>query len=69
MFVVDEESLAKLAAYEEFASEVREELKDVSERMDALKAQGKVRTVTYQQLFAIRMTLQEIDARLQAHNL
>lgn len=66
---MDEVASKRLAAYEAFASEVRCELQDISERMGVLKTQGKVRTSTYQQLFALRMTLQEIDARLKIYNL
>ena len=32
--------------------------------MDDLRAQNKVKTATYRQLFATRLTLKEIDRRL-----
>lgn len=54
----------KLAAYEAFAQEVRAELAGVTQRMEELRAAGKVKTATYRQLFANRITLKEIDARL-----
>lgn len=54
----------RLAAYDAFSSVVRAELAEVGERMDALRAQNKVKTATYRQLFATRLTLKEIDRRL-----
>ncbi|MBM6778816.1 hypothetical protein H6A16_04810 [Collinsella tanakaei] len=59
----------RLAAYEQFAADVRREYADVEARMDELKAQGKVKTATYRQLFATRITLKDIDRRLRARNL
>ena len=59
----------KLAAYEAFAQEVRVELAGATQRMEELRAAGKVKTATYRQLFANRITLKEIDARLAAKGL
>ena len=59
----------RLAAYDAFAADVRSELAATIERMSALAAEGKVKTTTYRQLFAARVTLREIDARLAAHGL
>lgn len=59
----------RLAAYDEFARGVRAELAQVSERMDGLRAQDKVKTATYRQLFAARITLKDIDRRLQERGL
>lgn len=59
----------RLAAYEEFASDVRREYADVEAQMDELKAQGKVKTATYRQLFATRITLKDIDRRLRSRGL
>ncbi len=49
----------RLAAYEAFAAEVREELSSTVARMEDLQAQNKVKTATYRQLFAARVTLEE----------
>ena len=57
----------RLDAFEAFAAEVRDELRQVTERMDALRAENKVKTATYRQLFAARITLKEIDGRLTEH--
>lgn len=55
---------ARLVAFDGFAEDVRRELAQVSERMEGLKADGKVKSATYRQLFALRLTLKEIDRRL-----
>lgn len=54
----------RLLAYDAFARGVRDELADVSGRMEELRGQNKVKTATYRQLFAVRVTLKEIDRRL-----
>ena len=54
----------RLAAYEAFARGIRTELAEVGARMDVLRTENKVKTVTYRQLFATRMTLKDIDRRL-----
>lgn len=59
----------RLAAYEALAAEVREELSSTVARMEDLQAQNKVKTATYRQLFAARVTLKEIDRRLASHGL
>lgn len=59
----------RLAAYDAFAAETRAELARTDERMGELRAAGKVKTATYRQLFAARLTLKEIDRRLAGHGL
>ena len=59
----------RLAAYEEFSRGVRDELASTVSRMDELAAAGWVKTATYRQLFAARVTLREIDARLRERGL
>ena len=59
----------RLARFDAFASDVRDELARTVERMDALKAAGRVRSATYRQLFAARITLKDIDRRLQERGL
>lgn len=63
------EAEERLAAFEDFAVGVRAELESTKARMDELAAQGKARTATYRQLFAARVTLREIDARLRERGL
>ena len=59
----------RLDAYDAFAAEVRAELADVSARMEELRSENKVKTATYRQLFATRITLKDIDRRLDARGL
>lgn len=59
----------RLAAYEGFSADVRTELARTAERMEGLRAQGKVKTATYRQLFAARATLKDIDRRLSERGL
>ncbi len=59
----------RLDAYDAFAAEVRAELADVSARMEVLRSENKVKTATYRQLFAARITLKDIDRRLVARGL
>ena len=59
----------RLAAYDAFARDVRSELAQTGERMERLRLQGKVKSATYRQLFAIRSTLRDIDRRLAERGL
>ena len=59
----------RLAAFESFAADVRAELASAEARMEELRAQGKTKTATYQQLFANRVVLREIDELLSEHGL
>lgn len=59
----------RLAAYDAFAVEVRDELARTVARMEELQTQNKVKTATYRQLFAARITLKDIDRRLSARGL
>ena len=60
---------ARLASYDAFVADVRAELASTKARMNELAAAGKVKTATYRQLFAARVTLKEIDARLAERGL
>lgn len=59
----------RLEAYDAFAADVRAELAATKARMDELAAAGKVKTATYRQLIAARVTLREVDARLRDRGL
>lgn len=59
----------RLEEFEGFARDVRAELAETSARMDALRAENKIKAATYRQLFANRITLKEIDARLAERGL
>jgi DNA-binding MarR family transcriptional regulator len=55
----------RLERYDLFADKVRTELSLTEAQLAELKAERKTRTATYQQLFANRMTLQQIVDRLK----
>ncbi len=59
----------RLAAYDAFAADVRAELAELVDRMDDLRAKDKVKSATYRQLFATRITLKDIDRRLSERGL
>ncbi len=59
----------RLAAYDAFAAQVRAENEQVQRQMEDLRAANKVKTATYRQLFATRITLKEIVSRLEEHGL
>lgn len=59
----------RLTAYDAFAADVRAELAELVDRMDDLRAKDKVRSATYRQLFATRITLKDIDRRLSERGL
>ena len=67
--MAEKDDATRLAAYDAFAADVRDELEATKARMDELAAAGKVKTATYRQLFAARITLKEIDARLRERGL
>ncbi len=59
----------RLAAYEAFAADVRAEYERTQQQMDELARANKVKTATYRQLFAARITLKEIMNRLRERGL
>lgn len=59
----------RLTAYDAFAADVRAELAELVDRMDDLRAKDKVKSATYRQLFATRITLKDIDRRLSERGL
>lgn len=69
VFMAFASDVEKLAAYDAFATEVRAELEDVATRMEELKGADRVKTATYRQLFATRITLKDIDRRLSERGL
>ncbi len=50
----------KLQAYEKMQEAVMSEYERVCSKMDELRSQGKVKTVTYKTLFARKLNYQEI---------
>ena len=67
--MTEQTAAEQLAAFEAFAADVRTELAGVTARMDELKDAGRVKSATYRQLFATRITLKDIDRRLRERGL
>ena len=65
----ESEALERLAAYEELAAGLRSQLADTTARADALRAEGKVKTVTYRQLTANKVSLKEMLAHFSDRGL
>lgn len=55
--------------FEKMLSSVLSEYEDVLGKMEKLKAENKVKTVTYKQLMATRLTLQNIISRYEIYGL
>lgn len=55
----------RLERYEAFAAGVREDYGSAVRQMDDLRAQDRVKTATYRQLYAYKSTLGEILDRLE----
>ena len=55
--------------FEKMLSSVLSEYEDVLGKMEKLKAENKVKTVTYRQLMATKLTLQNIISRYEIYGL
>ncbi len=55
----------RLERYDLFAKQVHADLAQTESQLAQLKAEGKTRSATYQQLFANLMTLRQIVERLE----
>ena len=65
----ENEDLARLGQYEAFRCNVVAELASTEGQLRDLKATGKTKTATYQQLFANRLILRGILERLAGHGI
>lgn len=59
----------RLARFEKLLAELVAEQADVLATLDALRAQGKVKTATYRQLTARKLTLKSILGQFEEHGL
>lgn len=59
----------RLAAFEAVLADVQREYAATVARMEALKEAGRVKSATYRQLFARRMTLREMLTLFEVHGL
>ena len=54
------EGQERLEAFEKMYQNVKDRYADTCQKMDKLKAEGKVKSVTYKQLMADKLTFQKI---------
>ena len=59
----------RLNAFEKMLSDILSQYDSVSEKMMALKAEGKEKTVTYRQIFANRLQYQTIVSYYRTYGL
>lgn len=59
----------RLTAFEEMLAAILERYETTTEKMAALKAEGREKTVTYKQLFADKLQLQSILSYYRAYGL
>ncbi|MCI9315088.1 MAG: hypothetical protein HFI57_08950 [Lachnospiraceae bacterium] len=59
----------RLEAFEKMFAAVRSEYADITAKMEKMKAEGKVKTVTYQQLLARKMTYQNMLSMYEIYGL
>ena len=59
----------RLAAFEDMLAVILERYETTTEKMTALKAEGREKTVTYKQLFADKLQLQAILSYYRAYGL
>ncbi len=62
-------SADRLAAFEKMLAAMQKEYGEILEKMDGLKAQGKVKTVTYQQLMSRKLMYQNMLSLYQIYGL
>ncbi len=57
---IDGEVIAKLAAFEDFFDELMQRQEATLKEMERLRAAGKVKTTTFRQLVAIKLTNEQV---------
>ena len=60
---------SRLEAFEKMLAAVQKEYADIIAKMESMKADKKVKTVTYQQLMSRKLTYQNILSRYQIYGL
>lgn len=60
---------ARLAAFERMLEDARRNYKELTARLDALKAEGKTKTATFRQYLGNKMTYQYILSLYQDYGL
>lgn len=61
--------MERIEQFEKMLSEIQKKYKTTLEKMEKLKSEGKNKTVTYRQLMAEKMTLQNILIKYKTYGL
>lgn len=64
-----ENAIDRLAAFEKMLTAVQKEYSDILEKMEKLKEDGKVKTVTYQQLMSRKLMYQNMLSLYEIYDL
>lgn len=59
----------RLAAFEAMLAAVQKQYAETTARMDKMKLEGKVKTATYRQLFARKLSLQDVLTMYEVYGL
>ena len=59
----------RLAAFEAMLATVQKQYDETTARMDKMKLEGKVKTATYRQLFARKLSLQDVLTLYEVYGL
>ena len=59
-----EEALRRLSQYEDLRASLEGQLASTLEKLESLRAQGRTRSATYQQLLAQKLTLKDFLSRI-----
>lgn len=59
----------RLAAFEAMLEAVQKQYAETTARMDKMKLEGKVKTATYRQLFARKLSLQDVLTLYEVYGL
>lgn len=59
----------RLAAFEAMLESVQKQYAETTARMDKMKQEGKVKTATYRQLFACKLSLQDVLTLYEVYGL
>lgn len=62
-----EASVKRLGCFEDMYESLENELADTVSKMEKLKAEGKIKSVTYNQLFANKLTVMNIISRIEVY--
>lgn len=60
-------AIKRLGCFENMYEALEKELADTVSKMEKLKSEGKIKSVTYKQLFANKLTVMNIISRIEVY--